>query len=899
MAAGEEGANVMAAKVVPANVVPANAVAADVKPLPKLSPNGREQSPAMIPQQDKPTQETTNKKFRRGSWSRDECQQFLALLSKRGSYLGRSPFLLLPAWILPVAIAYLATTTLTARQVDTGMLPRKIAVSALAQFGTGARAFLHEMTTDNCSINYRVLLESQAAAIDKVQNPQVKLLDSLERDYVLYASTYPMGAELYQRTITGWYNPAAIMSLLVQNNLMQSANLRAATNKRDLRIYTNLTLDLMPDDLLRIISDRDDDEMLQQLKLAVEQNWAYWGCMVTVSMGLLLSPFVALPAAENHSGVRGLQLMSGVSGCVYVTAHFTFDFLFYFVPMSTIYGGFIYLQQLSLETGVALFTIVLVFAPIGILLPYIVAEHITSESTANSVIMGIYALGGPAAFLLFLTSVTAFRSQALSIPLLIFPPFLLGAATIRAVNLEYEAAMCNDLRSRSSVDKTLVNFCDEMRLLGSGIIHCCKMLTSDSKKEAWQVTGPFSFSWYSIQAPLTLMVALSACLFTYAVHKASGDIFGEEKLQDLHTPALDEDVENEKQLVNTIVREKKLAEYTLVARNLHKFFGEFYAVRGIYLALRPGECFGLVGVNGAGKTTTFQMLAALIPMTDGNAYMKTLVLNKAPRQWQAHIGYCPQRDSLLGKLNAYETLFLFGRLRGVPERVLAVMVQELIIKVDLEEYAAKPCECYSLMVHVGFSQCAVGGNKRKLSIATAMVGFPPVVFLDEPFAGVDVASRIHIQRVLADVKVATKTTFILTTHNMEECEEACDRIGIMVKGQMTCLGPMWHLRVKFGGSLTLKFKLAEGAKVDDEQLDTAVLQAFPGAKRLEGKDRVQKVAEYRLQYRIPWSVLFQRVAALRKAFTFDHIVVSDSSLEQLLVAFARKARKEAELEPED
>ncbi|KAK8758805.1 hypothetical protein V5799_003565 [Amblyomma americanum] len=137
------------------------------------------------------------------------------------------------------------------------------------------------------------------------------------------------------------------------------------------------------------------------------------------------------------------------------------------------------------------------------------------------------------------------------------------------------------------------------------------------------------------------------------------------------------------------------AEYTLVARNLHKFFGEFYAVRGIYLALRPGECFGLVGVNGAGKTTTFQMLAALIPMTDGNAYMKTLVLNKAPRQ------------------------------------------------------------------------------------------------------------------------------------------------------------------------------------------------------------RVQKVAEYRLQYRIPWSVLFQRVAALRKTFTFDHIVVSDSSLEQLLVAFARKARKEAELEPED
>ncbi|KAH6936854.1 hypothetical protein HPB50_023733 [Hyalomma asiaticum] len=704
---------------------------------------------------------------------RPDCtQQFCALLGKRWCYLGRTRFLFLTGWLLPVAIAYVATTTLTARRAvddDVGPLPRIVELSATAQLGDNVRAFVNNLNETHSSLIYQQFLRSEAIAIDSLEDPEEEMLAALEDNYIGYAESYAFGATFNSSSIIeAWYNPTSLMSLPVLNNLLHTVQLRNVSGRRDLRITTDLSLYALPKDVLRATSvRRRHEEALALLQLAVEQTWIYWGCMATISIGLIISSFVIFPAAENHSGARGLQLMTGVSGCTFISAHFLFDLTFYLVPMVVIYGMFAVLQRLSYLTIVALTSIVLAFAPLGILLPYMVTEHIETEGTAYSIVVGTFAVGGPAVFLFYMTSLPTLNSQVLRVPLLFFPPFLLGSTTIQAVSLEYEGNMCELLRMRPKLDDLIVSVCEDTHLLGSGI------------------------------------------------------------------------------------------------------------------------CFGLVGVNGAGKTTTFQMLAALIEMTDGNAYMKKLVLSKAPRQWQANIGYCPQSDALLGKLNAFETLFMFGRLRGVPERPLAAIVSKLIAMVDLSEHAAKPCEYYS------------GGNKRKLSIAVAVVGFPPVVLLDEPFAGVDVVSRNHIRQALVKLKSSTNTAFILTSHNMEECEVSCDRIGIMVKGQMTCLGPLHHLRQKFGGGLTLKFRLPDDSPVEIEQVDKAVFGAFPGAKRLDTQDRLEKVAEYRLQERPAWSLLFQKVSALRSAFTFEHVIAADANLEQLLVAFARKAREEAKLEPKD
>ncbi|KAH6929567.1 hypothetical protein HPB50_002775 [Hyalomma asiaticum] len=210
----------------------------------------------------------------------------------------------------------------------------------------------------------------------------------------------------------------------------------------------------------------------------------------------------------------------------------------------------------------------------------------------------------------------------------------------------------------------------------------------------------------------------------------------------------------------------------LIARRLHKYYGPLQAVKELSFALKPAECFGLLGVNGAGKTTTFRMLTALTPTTYGEALMKDVVLSEEPRKWQSRLGYCPQGNALLEKLTAYENLYLFGRLRGVPEDMLANTVENIIDITELQEHAAKRCDYYS------------GGNKRKLSIAVSVIGFPEVVLLDEPYAGVDVLAKTAIYERLNVIKDRTKCSMILTSHSWKtqgrrvEPQWICDELEL-------------------------------------------------------------------------------------------------------------------------
>jgi ABC-type Na+ transport system ATPase subunit NatA len=142
-----------------------------------------------------------------------------------------------------------------------------------------------------------------------------------------------------------------------------------------------------------------------------------------------------------------------------------------------------------------------------------------------------------------------------------------------------------------------------------------------------------------------------------------------------------------------------------------------HAVRGVSLACSDGERFGLLGINGAGKTTILGILTGDLQPTAGEVYIGGKPLSDPGTM--SMIGYCPQVDPLLDLMNAYETLWFFGRIRGIPKAVLERRVNDLIEQVGLERFAHKPCGTYS------------GGNKRKLSLAVALIGDPRVLFLDE------------------------------------------------------------------------------------------------------------------------------------------------------------------------
>ncbi|XP_050023975.3 phospholipid-transporting ATPase ABCA3-like [Dermacentor andersoni] len=362
------------------------------------------------------------------------------------------------------------------------------------------------------------------------------------------------------------------------------------------------------------------------------------------------------------------------------------------------------------------------------------------------------------------------------------------------------------------------------------------------------------------------LLLLGIVIFWTSGYRGSRDAFAPSEF-----PA-EEDVEEEKKRVSAARQQEGLGGHSLLAWSLHKRYRNFHAVRGMYMALRPSECFGLLGVNGAGKTTTFQMLAALISVSYGDACTGVAKLSGDVRKWQSQVSYCFQLGGLLDRLNAYEYLYLVGRLRGIPECELKPMVDSIISVVDLDEHASKECGVYS------------GGNRRKLSIGTALLGLQPFVFLDEPYAGVDVVSRNKIFRAIAEVKKRTQTTFILTSHNMDECEFSCDRITIMVNGQATCLATLQRLREKFGQGYRLEFLLKHTAAADAPNLKKAVAEIFPKAQL---KDDNKNLLGYHLMERIPWSELFTKVGQLQQDFPIEHVLVGENTLQDIFLNFAR------------
>eukprot|EP00924_Labyrinthula_sp_SR-Ha-C_P000002 maker-scaffold_101-snap-gene-0.4-mRNA-1 protein AED:0.18 eAED:0.20 QI:0/0/0/1/0.33/0.25/4/0/1756 len=282
---------------------------------------------------------------------------------------------------------------------------------------------------------------------------------------------------------------------------------------------------------------------------------------------------------------------------------------------------------------------------------------------------------------------------------------------------------------------------------------------------------------------------------------------------------LDSDVKAEKQRVAA-----GEIDDVLQLKELEKMYPNgFQALKGVSVGVPEGECFGYLGVNGSGKTTTIRCLVGNLIATGGTASIKGFDIVSQQTEVRQNIGYCNQFGSLLGNLTVMQHLELFcsfklGELRRQEEISEATRLSasnlinkhcnELIDRLSLRPFANKKSKILS------------GGNKRKLSVAIAMVGSPSVMLLDEPSTGMDVASRRFMWNIIQDMRQgkfsATKTSIVLTTHSMEECEALCSRLGILNAGQLRALGTPQHLKEKFGTGYILDLKLKTVTKEDIE-----------------------------------------------------------------------------------
>ncbi|RHY74103.1 hypothetical protein DYB30_011295, partial [Aphanomyces astaci] len=236
----------------------------------------------------------------------------------------------------------------------------------------------------------------------------------------------------------------------------------------------------------------------------------------------------------------------------------------------------------------------------------------------------------------------------------------------------------------------------------------------------------------------------------------------------------------------------------VVMNGLRKVYkGGKVGVVSLSLGLPKGECFGYLGINGAGKTSTMKILTGDVLPTSGSATLGGFDIMSQQLEVRRLIGYCPQFDALIDLLTVREHLELFASIKGVPSKRICDTVKDKMDQMNLNDFEDKLAGTLS------------GGNKRKLSVAIALIGSPPIIFLDEPSTGMDPVSRRFMWDVIADISTRSKeSTILLTTHSMEECEALCSRVGIMVGGRLRCVGSVQHLKNRFGDGLMMHIKLA-------------------------------------------------------------------------------------------
>jgi ABC-2 type transport system ATP-binding protein len=208
------------------------------------------------------------------------------------------------------------------------------------------------------------------------------------------------------------------------------------------------------------------------------------------------------------------------------------------------------------------------------------------------------------------------------------------------------------------------------------------------------------------------------------------------------------------------------------ARGLVRRFGKTVAVDHVDLSIAPGEFYGLLGQNGAGKTTTIKTIVGLLRPDEGSVGIGEFDTWKSPTEVKARIGVLPEEFNLYERLTGAELLDFTAAMHGLERAEAARRRTELLDLLDLAEAGSKLVGDYSR------------GMRKKIALGAAIIHRPPVLFLDEPFEGVDAVSARLIRRLLQQAAQGG-TTIVFSSHEMHLVEKLCTRIGIMVDGRLT------------------------------------------------------------------------------------------------------------------
>ncbi len=304
------------------------------------------------------------------------------------------------------------------------------------------------------------------------------------------------------------------------------------------------------------------------------------------------------------------------------------------------------------------------------------------------------------------------------------------------------------------------------------------------------------------------------------------------------------------------------------------------AVRGVDLAVKPGEVCALLGPNGAGKTTTLRMLTTLLPPSGGSAVVAGCDVLRQPGEVRKRIGYVGQLGGTDLGASGVENLVLQGCLYGFSHRAARVRAEELSAALHLTEFVARRADTLS------------GGQRRQLDVALGMVNHPEILFLDEPTIGLDPQNRAHLWELLRELKTSG-VTIVLTTHYLEEADNLAGQVVIVDKGMVVAQGTPAELKRQVAGDAVVLSARSPVEALDD-------LQARFAASDFVKESRVEGDA-LRLYVDNGATALPLILAALSEGgFDLAHISLSQPSLDDVfLQKTGRSLRDKVSVEGEE
>ena len=253
------------------------------------------------------------------------------------------------------------------------------------------------------------------------------------------------------------------------------------------------------------------------------------------------------------------------------------------------------------------------------------------------------------------------------------------------------------------------------------------------------------------------------------------------------------------------------------ANGLTKAFGSHIAVDQLSFAVEEGEVFGLLGPNGAGKTTTIRMLSCLISPSKGRATVSGYDITKTPLDVRQTVGILTENPSLYERLSAQENMDFFAEAYNLSDsEEKTSRIRELLEFFDLWERRNDKVGTFSK------------GMKQKLAIARALVHKPPVLFLDEPTAGLDPEAAKEVRDLMEMLSGREKRTILLCTHHLEDAEKLCNRVMIINKGKNIVVGTPDELRNRIIGKPTVRINLGK--------LDLKIVEATKRVSHVEQVD---------------------------------------------------------------